>query len=498
MIGKIIKLAWCSAVLCMTGPLYAQDTLTLSLEQSIQVALEQSYDIQRLKNSLASSQFNLKSAEAGFKSNGELRMSSLPNFEQNERRTPLPGGTFVFDRQQFMDLQSDVLINQPIGRTNGTFSLVTSLQRFQQFDVQNDPSGASNPSQYGTQVRVQFRQPLFTYNRLKTGLRRAELNLDNTLQTYTRNQLDLVFNVTSRFYDLFKSQQQLQLDRRQVDQAADAYRIARLKMEAGLLAEVEALRLEIDLANAQNTAANSEAAMLQNADGFKILIGLPLDTPINVTANLAYTPVNIDLETATQRALARRTELRSDDIAIQLSEISIVETDAQREVTGEIFVSYGIFNRRNRFQDILNNYNNDRRVQFSVNIPLWDWSQNKYAVQAARANLDNDRLNRRNRENTIRQEVRSIVRNVQSAQQRVEITRRSETLAEKSYQISFLKFENGELSTQDLALEQNRLAQARRNSLDAVIDARQALADLRRKTLWDFERDEPVGEEDVR
>ncbi len=493
MILGLIRLVWWGMVVIIIGPLIAQETMKLTLEQSIEVALEQSYDIQRLENSLTSSRMNLRAAEAGFESNGELRMSSLPNFEQNERRTPIPGGTFVFDRQQFMDLQSDVLVNQPIGRTDGTVSLITSLQRFQQFDVQNDPNGRSNPSQYGTQVRVQFRQPLFTYNRLKTGLRKAELSLDNTLQTYTRNQLDLVFNITSRFYDLFKSQQQLQLDRLQVDQAAEAYRIARLKQEAGLLAEVDVLRLEVDLANAQNTAANSEATMFQNADGFKILIGLPLETPIDVSADLAYRPINVDMDMAIDRALARRTELRSDDIAIQLSEINVVETDAQREVTGEIFVSYGIFNRRERAQDIFNNVNNDRRIQLSVNVPLWDRPQNKYSVQAARATLDNDRLNRRNRENTIRQEIRSIVRNMLSAEQRVEITRRSETLAEKSYQISFLKFENGDLNTQDLALEQNRLAQARRNSLDAIIDSKQALADLRRKTLWDFEKNEPVG-----
>jgi hypothetical protein len=43
-----------------------------------------------------------------------------------------------------------------------------------------------------------------------------------------------------------------------------------------------------------------------------------------------------------------------------------------------------------------------------------------------------------------------------------------------------------------LALEQNRLTQARTNSLNAIIDYKQALADLRRKTLWDFEKDEPV------
>jgi outer membrane protein TolC len=92
----------------------------------------------------------------------------------------------------------------------------------------------------------------------------------------------------------------------------------------------------------------------------------------------------------------------------------------------------------------------------------------------------------------IKQEIRDGVRSLQSAQQRLEITQRSEELAEKSYKISLLKFEGGDLSSQDLALEQNRLTQARTNSLNAIIDYKQALADLRRKTLWDFEKDEPV------
>lgn len=132
MILGLIRLVWCGMMVVIVSPLLAQETMRLTLEQSIEVALEQSYDIQWLENSLTSSRMNLRAAEAGFKSNGELRISSLPNFEQNERRTPIPGGTFVFDRQQFMDLQSDVLINQPIGRTDGTVSFITSLQRFQQ------------------------------------------------------------------------------------------------------------------------------------------------------------------------------------------------------------------------------------------------------------------------------------------------------------------------------------------------------------------------------
>lgn len=472
----------------------------LTLDQSIGIALKQSYDIRRLEQSLVNSRMNLRAAAASFKSNGEVLLSSLPNFQQSERRTAIPGGTFVFERQKFMDLQTDVFMNQPVGPTDGVFSLVGSFQRFQQFDITTGLGGASNPSQYGTQVRLQFRQPLFTYNRLKTGLRKAELNLESTLQTYSRNQLDLIFNVTSRFYDLFRAQQQLLIDQTQVSQAQEAYRIARLKQEAGLLAEVDVLRLEVELANARNTTTNSDASLRQNEDAFKLLIGLPIEFSIQVTTNLAYRPVTISLKKAIEEALTRRTELHTDGITIRLGEINVREIDAQREVSGELFLSYGIFNRRDRVQDVFNDFNNDRRVQFSVTVPLWDWSRNKYSVLAARASLENDQLTRENRKNTIKQEIRSTVRSFQSAQQRIEITRRSEELAEKSYRISFLKFENGEVSTQDLALEQNRLAQARSNSLDAIIDYKQALADLRRKTLWDFERDEPVsleGEEEI-
>ena len=74
----------------------------------------------------------------------------------------------------------------------------------------------------------------------------------------------------------------------------------------------------------------------------------------------------------------------------------------------------------------------------------------------------------------------------------MDITKRSEVLAEKSYRISLLKFENGDLSSQDLALEQNRQTEALTNSLNAIIDYKNALSDLRRKTLWDFEKNAPV------
>jgi outer membrane protein TolC len=482
-------------------PAFTQQNRTLTLDQSLQIALDKSFDAKRLEQSLINSRMSLKAARLSFKSNGNLVFNSLPNFQQSERQTALAGGAYTFDSEKFLDLRATIAINQPIPATDGVFSLVGVMQRFQQFGTfQNlvfDPVNPMinervDPSDYAPQLRLQFRQPLFTLNKLKTGVLRAELNLENTLQTYTRTQLDIIFNVTSNFYALYRAQRQVEIDRENVGQSENAYRIARLKEQAGLLPEVEALRLEVDLANARNTAAASEANLRQTEDIFKLLIGIAIEDTVSVLTDLSYTTVEVTVEHALEQALKRRTELRYDDINIELNELSVKEVDTNSEIRGDLFLSYGIFNRQDKFEEAFKNFNNDRSVNFSLTLPLWDWGKNRSEVEAAIANLESSKLTKTNRSERIKQEIRAAVRNLHSAQQRIEITKRSEELAQKSYRISLLRFENGDISSQDLALEQNRYTQARTNYLNAVIDYKQALADLRRKTLWDYERNAPV------
>lgn len=505
--GNFLKPAWrCAAIgtallVCIANPLAAQQTRVLTLDASIQLALRQSFDALSLEQSLISSRMNLRAARASFTSNAELRLSSFPNFQQTERQTPLPGGGYAFDQDKFLDTQGSIFVNQPIPALDGTFSLVGSFQRFQQFGEfeQFVPGNGApqviiekDPIDYAPQLRLQYRQPLFTLNKLKTGVKRAELDLENTVESYKRSQLDLIFNVTSGFYSMYRAQRQAEIDGERVEQSENSYRIARLKQQAGLLPEVEVLRLEVDLLNSQNTSERSRAALKEAEDNFKIAVGLPLEDSVRVVPDLTYTLVDISVEKATTEALQRRTELRSDEIAIERSRLTVKEVDTNREFRGELFLSYGIFNRRPELSDAFRNFSDDRVANFSFIFPLWDWGRNRSEVAAATANLENARLARDNRVDQIVKEVRVAVRNLSSAQQRVEITKRSEELAEKSYRINLLKFENGDLSSQDLALEQNRLTEARTNYLNAIIDYKQALADLQRKTLWDFERNAPV------
>jgi hypothetical protein len=52
-----------------------------------------------------------------------------------------------------------------------------------------------------------------------------------------------------------------------------------------------------------------------------------------------------------------------------------------------------------------------------------------------------------------------------------------------------LRFENGDMTNQELSIEQERLSQVHLAYIDAYITYRLSMADLNRKTMYDFEND---------
>ena len=81
------------------------------------------------------------------------------------------------------------------------------------------------------------------------------------------------------------------------------------------------------------------------------------------------------------------------------------------------------------------------------------------------------------------------------AENRLEVLKKNQEVAQRVFDISLQRFNNGDITSQELALDRNRLTQAKFSFLNAYIDYKLALADLKRKTMWDFEMNQSlVGE----
>ena len=128
-------------------------------------------------------------------------------------------------------------------------------------------------------------------------------------------------------------------------------------------------------------------------------------------------------------------------------------------------------------------------VALTITFPLYDWGRGASRVQEARLRLQSKELFKENQEITIRREVREIIRSVTQSAVQLEMHRQNLELARQSYHISEMRFENGDISNQELTIEQERLASIQFEYLDAYIGYQLAVNDLKRKTMWDFEND---------
>ena len=73
---------------------------------------------------------------------------------------------------------------------------------------------------------------------------------------------------------------------------------------------------------------------------------------------------------------------------------------------------------------------------------------------------------------------------------------KSRQVGEKSFDISLNRFNNGDITSTELSRASDQLNQAKLSYLAAYVDYKLALADLKRKTLFDFDLKRSLVEED--
>jgi outer membrane protein TolC len=131
-------------------------------------------------------------------------------------------------------------------------------------------------------------------------------------------------------------------------------------------------------------------------------------------------------------------------------------------------------------------------VGLTASIPIIDWGANRARVQSALSSLRRSELLMEENKISIERDIRTQVERLQSSLRRIQMLEKNVVVAEKSFDISRQRYANGEIDSQSMALERERLNGAYNTRLDAYINYKMMLSDLMRKTFYDFEKDKPV------
>lgn len=467
------------------------ETYHLDLDKSIGIAKVKSYSMLRLEQDLKIATYNLKSATSKFKTHINLNFIS-PQYTETIRQFEDSTGISFYPVKQ-LNYESNISINQPLP-TDGYVYMRSGISNYDDFFT-------NNRSTY-LNTRVGLVQPLdalYGYNSIKASLKQSQLAYERSRKQLKREELNLIYNVSSAFYNLLSVQKSTEIALLDLDRQTEANTISKNKFEAGLIREVDALQMEVDLAEAQN---NYELAVVNQGSAmnyFKEIIGIELDDSVNLKSEFNYEVVIVNSDKAVQLALENRLEIQEQDIQIALNKLNIKQQRANGMIQADLTAYYekvGVSGQpiNTPFNESLNNSYNDFiarpqnfGVGFSLSIPLLDWGENKALVNAAKSRLKQNELQKIEVQRSIEREVRNLVSDLNSSLKRLQLLEKNVVVAEKSFEITRQRFSDGDIDSQALALERNRLNNAYNSHLRAYINYQLMLAELMRKTFFDFQ-----------
>ena len=472
------------------------ETYNLDLAKSIEIAKEKSYTMKNLVQDFKIAEYNLKSATSRFRTHIDLNFVA-PEYTETIRTFEDSTGITFYPVKQ-LQYQTNLIINQPLP-TDGNIYIRSGLANYDDY--------FSNYRSSYLSTRLGLTQPidaLYGYNSIKSSLKQAELAYERSSKQLKREELNLAYDVSSAFYNLLSVQKSEEIARLDLDRQKEAFTIAKNKYEAGLIREVDALQMEVDLAEAQNNYDMAIVSLNSAMNAFKHTIGIELTDEVIVSSKFDYEVVIVDSDKAVQLAMANRLEIREQEIQIELNKMSVKQQKAQGMIRGNLNAYYekvGVSQNdinTNIQTTIQRSYQNflDRPqnfgVGFTISVPLLDWGENRALVRAAESRLKQNVLRKEEVQRNIEREVRNLVDDLNSSLKRLQLLEKNVKVAEKSFEITRQRFSDGYIDSQALALERNRLNNAYNSHLRAYINYQLKLADIMRKTFYDFQKNQEI------
>jgi outer membrane protein len=486
------------------GPSAKGPRVTLTLEDAVKRALESNLDIavQRIGQqvfdvNIASIRSVYSPTLSSLISNQSSKNASTSTISGGQTGATINNSTFVFNGG----------IEQGVPWGGGSFAATLDNRRFET----SNRTATINPS-YNPTWAAQYSQPLlrnFQIDPTRQQLLVTRINQDISDIQLQQTTMNTIADVRNAYWDYVFAVQSVDVARQSLMLAEELLRNNQMKVEIGTMAPIDVVQAQAQAAGqrqalvaADGTRQTAEIALKRlivsgTADPLWSSTIEPVDRP-------DFTPAPIDLASATQRALATRTDvlqarksLAANDVTLrllenqQLPQMDLQTRYATTGIGGNRLITQGSGVDRGEIVGIdPGGYLDALNTLFRNRLPTWSVALNityNLGTSAEDASVARARIQQNQIEVQLRQldlQVTSDVSNaaiqVQNNAERVQAAQAARDLAQQQLDAENSKFGVGMSTNYSVVLAQRDLATAQNNELQAVLAYRKAVVDFER------------------
>ncbi|MFH1741231.1 MAG: TolC family protein [bacterium] len=449
--------------------------LSLSLDAAIDVALENNPSLLEARSRLEAADADLDLSRSpyrplvNFDTDASARFVGIHEIGGNvvlDATRSAQEGRLIYDRLGTNDFRredhEEFNVTQRLTRTfhNGTqFQLETSESMLQDsLSYYDDDPYRSHDLQ--SAARVNYTIPFNSRERLRirTNLNNADLSYEQSLNSLTQQQEDVIYRVNVAYWNLKYSEEDLAIQRDYLDQSRRTYESFQIRNEYGFVSDFDVKQSRVAMRRIEASLLAQETQVRDQYESLNLLLGLPIDHRIELTDPLKVSEQVRSDEEYIDLVLSTNLLLKNIRLGIDQSENNLTVTKLGQQPSVALVNSYQRDDGGDSYANFL----------FQVSWPFGDGGATKARVRASENRIEEQRIRLWDEERSLRQQVIQILRQIETAREQLTINEENAILSKEALDIANFRFENGQIEFRDLQDAQIDLANSRVSQANTI------------------------------
>ncbi len=423
--------------LLITGSaLVAQEKKKLTIEEAVEIGLANSKFVH-------ASQMKVESATAKTSETHAVRLPSLKLSAGYTRLSDVPAGQFVIPANAFgPGVPADPIVNTIAPAILNTYTMKATVQ-----------------------------QQIFTGFRLQNSYKAAELSEKASKDEFEKDKIDLIYNVRLAYWSLFRAIEVKKVVDENVSQVAAHLKDAQNLFQQGMITNNDVLKVQVQLSSVRLLQIDAKNAVELAAINLNNVIGLPLETPVDIASSITHDPLIFDEVSALiRKAESGRQDIKAMQSRVMAGEAAVKMAQSgyypQASVTGNYY-----YNRPNsRYFPAKDEFKPTWDIGVNINFDAWNWGATKYQAKQAQAQAAQAKDALGMLKDGVSLEVTQSYLSLQKAKEKITVAKENIDQAEESYRITSEKFKRGVALTTDLLDAEVAVLRAKTDHTDALVE----------------------------
>jgi len=318
-------------------------------------------------------------------------------------------------------------------------------------------------------------QPIYTGKRIQETYEISKENLENTKIQYNVQLQNLIFNVKKGYFSILQANKFLKTSERYKEMLEKHLEDAKKMFEQGLVTNLDILRTEVSVKNAETQIIQAENLIKISKSNFNYILNNPIDNEFEVKDVLEVKGDKKDYEYWKTLALENRPEIKSMEKLLSIYNRAInVE---RSNLYPQVYYFYN-YNTERGTQSAQNGWNPNWNTGIALSLDIWNWGQTKDKIKQAETEKKQIEKQLEITKKSIELEVKNCYLNLLANEKNIEERVKQIETAEENLRVANLLYNEGMATTTEVIEAATSLTEATNNYSQALYDYQISFAEL--------------------